>query len=228
MVNYKRKAPYRRRARAVTTIARAWRNRKARRTRNPRAMRTAGQTYSFKRVEMTTNDSVTTASIGSTNPGFVGLAFDFHLDQIQDMLAFPALFDSYKIQSVHLEIIPLRNSYGAPNAMPQVATCYDYDDSTLPVNMEKLLCRDGAYSTSFARKVSRFVKPKVASTIFSSALASGYHARTAWLDLSSPVGNSATIPHFGIKVGFLATPGQVISFHLKKTYHLLFKEPVVR
>jgi len=219
-----------RKSAAATRIQRAWRSRKARTSTKKLRSYTSGFMHNFKRVEVSTNQSITTNAITDPNPGFFGIGYQFQLDDVQDYTAFPNLFDSYKIAGVSFEIIPVRNSYSAPNVMPQIMIATDYDDAVAPVNMEKMLCRAGCRATSFSRKVNKYFAPRVSSNIYNPvpAVTNGFAPKRTWLDLTSPGGSSVTVPHYGIKLGFQADPGQNIQFHLKKTYYLKFKEPVVR
>lgn len=221
-IKYNRIARRRSRASAASTIQKKWRSRK---TNRKLRSYTSGNLHSFRRVEFKANQSITT----DVN-GFGALAYDFQLQDISDYLAFPALFDQYKLHAVSVELIPLNNTYPLPNVQPQIGSSTDFDDSTPPTSMEKLLCRTGSKMRPFHRKVSTYLRPKVASVIDNPLPATtyGFQPKYTWLDLTSPVGSTAMVPHYGYKIAFQASAFQEIVYHQKVTYYMKFKEPVVR
>lgn len=181
----------------------------------------SGNLHNFHRAEWQSNQTVTCDA-----NGFAGLGIEFRLDQISDYLSFQNLFDAFRISAVTLEIIPLNNDYNLPNIQPQVVMAVDRDDSNTPTSMEKLLCRKYAKLRPFNRKVTKYVKPNVASSVYSAGVAQDYKQsmQPNWLDL--PDGNN--VAHYGVKVGFQATPLQDIDYHIRTKFYLQFKEPIVR
>jgi len=178
-----------------------------------------GNLHNFKRVEFSTGLVATTDATG-----FAGLSYEFSLDQITDYLNIAQLFDSFKILKVICKLTPYRNSFDAPNVMPQVVMGKDYDDSNAPTSAEKLLCRHGAFLSPFSKSQSISLRPKISGQVYSGGIASNYKQTKGWLDLPA----SASTPHYGVKCGFVASPLQQINFHLSHTYYLAFKQPVVR
>lgn len=187
-----------------------------------------GGIYSFKRVELTTAETVVTNPLVSVNPGFIGAAYSFQLSDVSDAATFPLLFDQYKLAGVSLQVLPYVNTYNAPSIQPQVIMSTDFDDANVPDSAEKMLNRKGTDLKPFSRRVTRYIKPKILSNIYKTALTNSYKPTTGFLDLTNPLGTSGDVPHYGIKLGFLAAPAQTITYILKRTYFLQFKEPVVR
>lgn len=183
---------------------------------------TSGNLHNFKRVEFLSNQEITTDTLVQPNPGFAGLGFDFALRQITDHLNLTKIFDCYRILRVKIKITPVRNSFAAPNFMPQVCMARDFDDADAPVNAERMLCRSKSYLAPFSRSISMTIRPNISSEVYQTAVSSGYKQTTGWLDCVD-----ANVPHYGVKVGFVASPGQTITFHTQTEYTLGFKQPVV-
>jgi len=223
---YPFKPSSRKRASAAIRIQSAWRRR--RRARKMRATTSTvrsmlrGNRHNFRRAEWKSNESVTCDAL----TGFAGVAYEFKLDQISDYLNFNPLFDAFKISAVAVDLIPLNNTYPLPSIQPQIAMAVDFDDATAPTAMEKLLNRKNAKLRPFHRKVTKYVKPKVSSLVYSSGVAQDYKqsSQPNWIDLP----DGANVSHYGVKVCFQGTPNQVINFHRRVTYYLTFKEPIVR
>lgn len=181
----------------------------------------SGNLHNFHRSEWKSNQTITCDATG-----FAGLGFEFRLDQISDYLNFQPLFDTFRISAVSLEIIPLNNTYPLPNVQPQIAMAVDFDSSDAPVAMEKLLCRKRAKLRPFNRRVTKYLKPKVSSAVYSAGVSTDYAQKSqpVWLDLP----DGTNVPCYGAKVAFQASPLQEIVYHQRIKYYLQFKEPIVR
>ncbi len=215
--------PISRQRSAATRIQRAWRARRKPKatSRTVRSM-LRGNRHNFHRAEWSSNNTVTCDAL----TGFAGLAFEFKLDQISDYLNFNPLFDAFKISAVSVELIPLNNDYNLPNIQPQIAMAVDFDDATAPTGMEKLLNRKNAKLRPFNRKVTKYVRPKVSSLVYSSGVAQDYKqsSQPNWIDLP----DGANVSHYGVKVAFQGAQNQEIKYHQRIKYYLTFKEPIVR
>lgn len=212
------------RYRAATRIQRAWRGRRrktASTTTGALRRFRSGNLHNFHRSEWKANEQVTCDVFG-----FAGLAYEFRLDQITDYLNFNPLFDAFRISAVSVELIPLNNDYNLPNVQPQIAMAIDFDDATAPVGMEKILNRKNAKLRPFNHKVSKYVKPKVSSLVYSAGVAQDYKqaSQPNWIDLP----DGTNVSHYGIKAVFQGSANQVITYHRRVKYYLQFKEPIVR
>lgn len=209
---------------AATRIQRSWRShRRSRMSRASTALRRfrSGNRHNFHRSEWYANEQVTCDATG-----FAGVAYEFRLDQITDYLNFNPLFDAFRISAVSVELIPLNNDYNLPNVQPQLAMAIDFDDATAPVGMEKLLNRKNAKLRPFNHKITKYVKPKVSSLVYSAGVAQDYKqsSQPNWIDLPDGV----NVSHYGVKAVFQAFSLQVITYHRRVKYYLAFKEPIVR
>jgi len=181
----------------------------------------SGNLHTFKRVEFTANQEITTDTLVQPNPGFAGLGFDFYLRQITDHANLAKLFDTYRILRVSLKITPVRNSYAAPNFMPQIVLARDFDDGDPPTNAEQMLCRSSSYLAPFSSAKSMSIIPNLSSEVYQTALTNGYVQGKGWIDTTD-----TQVPHYGVKVGFVASPGQTITYHISTEYLLAFKQPI--
>lgn len=211
------------RSTAATMIQRSWRRRRGARKSTVVAM-LRGNRHNFHRAEWYANESITTDL-----QGFAGLAYEFRLDQITDYLNFNPLFDAFKISAVSVELIPVANQYapGVPVlSLPQVACAVDFDDATAPIGVEKLLNRKNAKLRPFTSRISKYIRPKVSSLVYSAGVAQDYKqaSQPNWIDLPDGV----NVSHYGIKFVFQAEAGQEIRYHRRVKYYLTFKEPIVR
>lgn len=148
------------------------------------------------------------------------------LSQVPNFGEFTALFDQYKIMGIKWRFSPRANSAeaGTNQGLVKFMTAIDYDGApagaSAPV-MTDLLQYESLKVTSSNREHVRYVKPRIASTVYNTALTSGYSARTAWLDCE----NNA-VPHYGLSYVLQQLPAGAQSYDIQVTYYLAFKNVV--
>lgn len=65
----------------------------------------------------------------------------------------------------------------------------------------------------------RYLKPAVAPAVYNTLTTTAYAVKkNVWLDCAFP-----NVPHYGLAFGVDNTPAQAISFDLKVTYYICFK-----
>lgn len=148
------------------------------------------------------------------------------LSQVPNFGEFTALFDQYKIMGMKFRFSPRANSseVGTNQGLIKFMTAIDYDGvpagTPAPV-MTDLLQYESLKVTSSNRDHVRYIKPRVASSVFNTALTSGYSARTAWLDCEN-----TQVPHYGLSYVLQQLPAGTQSFDIQVTYYLAFKNVV--
>lgn len=184
------------------------------------ARRLAGNLHNFKRVEYESNINVTTDAVTGQYFG----AQEFKLSDLSDYNCFTELFDTYRILGVNFQMIPITNAYTSASQLVQYILAADYDDASVPTSIEKMLNRAGSKLRQFTKPTSKYIKPAIATTVYDPGIVSSYgQKRNMWLD-----SQDANIPHFGIKWAFQGSPGQSITYQLKVTYYVQFKQPLQR
>ena len=159
------------------------------------------------------------ASVGTTAPGVAG-AYNFALTQVPNASDFTALYDQYKINLVKFTIIPRGNTSNivtGGNSMG-VFTVLDYDDSTVPANLDTLLQHQNMKMTRSVQQHKRVFRPLVRDQLIGSGGAASRGQYRGWIDC-----DDTTIPHFGIKYWFQASPSGTQEYDLKVDYYLAFK-----
>lgn len=148
------------------------------------------------------------------------------LSQVPNFGEFVALFDQYKIMGVKWRFSPRANSaeVGTNQGLVKFMTAIDTDGAPAgapaPV-MTDLLQYESLKVTSSNREHVRYVKPRIASTVFNTALTSGYAPRTAWIDCENN-----TVPHYGLSYVLQQLPAGNQSYDIQVTYYLAFKNVV--
>lgn len=201
----------------------AWYNRKMARIRRRGLMRIRGRPQSllqpvhyFKRTVWLPNWLVTAA--GSDQ--FTSLKFS--LNQLPGHSELTALYDQYKINMVKLEVIPQFDnanvgSSTSTNVITQNYSVIDYDDITVPTTMDTLMQYQNLKRTPSTRIITRVVRPKFASELFNTSIATAYRPSSGFVDC-----NYDTVEHYGCKFGFSSNP-QAQKFGLKMTFYLAMK-----
>lgn len=184
-----------------------------RRARLPRGMTLPGGVYKFKRTSY--NPALITAGILD-----IAGASAFNLNLVPNASEFTSLFDQYRIDKIVWTLMPRGNSaeQGTNNTNTKIFSVLDYDDETAPANLNTLLQYPNVKCTTLSRDHKRTLVPKFATQTYISAVATGYGARTGWLDC-----DNSNVPHFGVKY-FIQAPGagtQVID--VKTDFYLSFK-----
>lgn len=170
----------------------------------------------FKRTVWLPNWLSTTAGADA----FASLKFN--LSQLPNHSEFTALYDQYKINMVKAEIIPQFDnanvgSSTSTNVITQNYSVIDYDDITVPTTMDTLMQYQNLKRTPSTRIIKRIIKPRFASELFNTGIATAYRPTSGFIDC-----NYDTVEHYGLKLGFSSNP-QNQKWGLKITYYLAFK-----
>lgn len=158
----------------------------------------------FKRTSLKLID-LNPATIGRisywANSGWTGPGTDdeFRLSYLTNVSEFTNLFDMYKITGVRMKFIYDRNSAQGSIASESLPTLYfynDYDDGTPAANVGDACQYDSLRMKRMDRPITFFVRPKIQSMVYESAITTAYATpkKNPWLDC----GNDA-IPHYGCK-----------------------------
>ncbi len=160
----------------------------------------------------------------------------FQLSDIPQVNTLVELFDMYKINGVQWKLTLLQTTQGAP-ASAQVAIIKDYDGqsgataSTWNELLERSNCKIKNLQADTTRNSCKaYITPKIANTVWSGAVASGYSTPTGkkWIDCGSP-----SVPHYSIITGInpyqgtnYPNPGLsgTFVFQVELTYYLTFKQ----
>lgn len=160
----------------------------------------------------------------------------FQLSDIPQVATLVELFDMYKINGVQWKLTALQSTEGAP-ASCQVAIIKDYDGqsgattSTWNELLERSNCKIKNIQAGTTRNSCKaYITPKIANTVWSGAVASGYSTPTGkkWIDCGSP-----SVPHYSIITGINPYQGTTYPqpglsgtfvFQVELTYYLSFKQ----
>lgn len=162
----------------------------------------AGVHY-FRRRYVVANITSTTSGAG-VQSNAAG-AMSFSLSGLPNASEFTALFDQYKIMKVKLDFIPFGDNVNLPistmsgaNALVSpggpLITAIDYDDSNVPTAASDLLQYQASRVVPVPKRLKMTLRPKFAIEVYRSTVATGYGARSGWLDCANP-----DIPHYGVK-----------------------------
>lgn len=157
----------------------------------------------FKRRYVVANITATTSGAGIRSDA--AGAMSFNLNSLPNSSEFTTLFDQYKIMKVRLRFIPFGDSVNLPistmsgsNGLVSpggpLVTAIDYDDSVVPGSAADLLQYQASRVTPIPKPLSMTIKPKFATEVYRSAIATGYGARSGWLDTTN-----SDVPHYGVK-----------------------------
>lgn len=160
-----------------------------------------------------------------------GNSYIFKLSSVIDSSDLTNLFDKYKINGVKLKIMYQADSasVGGSGVFPIFNYCYDGDDATIPTSLNQVESKAKARSVvlSANKPVSIFIKPKVASYLYSTvsgAPVPGYSVTKA------PYINStySDVQHYGLKTwinNFYAPTNANNQITVQTTYYLSLRDP---
>lgn len=135
----------------------------------------------------------------------------FTLDQCTNYANFTAIFDQYRINSVTVYMYSCYgltqsktlNTVGAGDiatAIPRIAYCVDYDDSTSPTDFKDVLTRQGSKQRMANKNiVCKINRPAKLMMVYETVSSTGYKIDRGrqYLDCGDPA-----IPHYGFKYCF--------------------------
>lgn len=171
------------------------------------------------------------ASLG-TVAGYYDVPFSmrFCLNQVRQSSEFAQLFDSYKIQSVHVKVINNYNVVMNPTAsttgyLPYIEYETDHDDYSVPTvtAWRERMGIKTKYFNSTTNTLSMGVRPKYATDATAASGAGAVLSRGGWLNMAN-----TSIEHYGIKGVirrvFLPAGSQVSNFTFDITSHFICKD----
>lgn len=184
-------------------VARRPRRRIGRRSGGKRTNLSGVGLHYFKRRYVVANITGSTSGAGVRTDA--AGAMSFSLNALPNSSEFTSLFDQYKIMKVKLRFIPFGDNVNLPISTMTgtsslmspggpLITAIDYDDTTAPTSAADLLQYQASRVTPVPKPLSMTIRPKFAAEIYRSGLATGYGARSGWLDTAN-----ADVPHYGIK-----------------------------
>lgn len=145
------------------------------------------------------------------------------LSQVPNFGEFTALFDMYKILGMRFRFSPRANSaeVGTNQGLIKFMTAIDYDSSTTTGTMADLLQYESLKVTQSNREHVRYIKPRIAQSVYQSALTTGYSPGRGWIDCENN-----TVPHYGLRFLLQQLPAGNQSYDIQVTYYLAFKNTV--
>lgn len=201
----------------------------------------ASRVHLFKRLGVTSRITNTTTAgsvistgnltLGSTtgpnNFGYdFGASMIFRLQDVEQYTELISMYDRYKISGVKIKIIPLSNVSGSGGLsfLPELMYAIDPDDGSVPT--ETYMRQKGAKCRRLDKPVNIYLRPKVATQLYQSAIATGYGVANA------PYINSASfgVEHYGLKMYFRnvdlrANTAVSTQFNIETTFYLAMKDP---
>lgn len=156
-----------------------------------------------------------------TTDNFASLKFN--LSQLPQYTEFTQLYDQYQIKGVRVELIPQFDSANmastsSTNIINQNYSVLDYDDVGIPTSMDTIMQYQNVRRCPSTKVMKRFLKPKVATQVYSTALTTNYSSkRNVWLDCNQP-----DTEHYGMKFGFTKS-SNAQKYSLRVIYYLAFK-----
>lgn len=170
----------------------------------------------FRRRYVVANITSSTSAVGvQTNAAG---AMTFSMAGLPNATEFTALFDQYKIMKVKLDFIPFGDTVNLPistmtgtTALTSpggpLITAIDYDDNLIPGAASDLLQYQASKVTPVPKRLKMSLRPKFATEVYRSGIATGYGARSGWLDCAN-----SDIPHYGVKYWMNAPSASSSSF----------------
>lgn len=144
----------------------------------------------------------------------------FTLNQLPNYTEFTQLYDQYKIKGVKVKLVPRYNVADInAQAISQLLTVLDYDDSTSPTAVSDLLQYQNMKMTMTNKIHQRYLAPRSNRNVAQPGPASPPAASPVkqWIDCGFP-----TVLHHGIK--YAVTAGSIdIKYDLYCTYYVAFK-----
>lgn len=123
----------------------------------------------------------------------------FLLNALPNAAEFTSLYDCYRIEEVDVTFILDLATVASTVSYPRIVYAPDWNDSTPPVVENDVLSYQQAKSYQFSdvnRELTVKIRPRVAQTVYLTAVTSGYGwtSNPLWLDTAYP-----GVPHFGLK-----------------------------
>ncbi len=155
-------------------------------------------------------------------------SLQFTLDAVSGYAELTALFDSYRIECVEVEFVPMYNmqsiSLTGTVKVAELYTAIDYDDNNAAASLGAM----NEYRTNkictWNQRCKRSFTPRAAAAVYGSGAFTSYAQVPAnqWMDCASP-----SVAHYGLKWGITfantAQTTQLQTWTVRFTYYLAFR-----
>lgn len=139
--------------------------------------------------------NVLTAAAGSAVTG----TYNFQLSQLDQVAAFQALFDVYRIDAIRIRIAPQQNALGlttnSTTTLVELYNVVDYDDNTALATVAKAREYENCIILAPGESCERTFQPRAAIAAYQGALTAFGNVGGMWIDQSYP-----NVQHYGLKV----------------------------
>lgn len=169
---------------------------------------TIRRTYSLATLQANTGDTL--------------YSFYFTIGNTPNSSDFTNLFDQYRILEAVVSFVPYVNSVpnGSANSPGIIGTWIDYDDASLPANLQEGQQYESYQRNSCTVPFVRVIKPRSAVASYAGATANGYQNMYGqWQDSSNP-----NVQHYGLKLcihnASYSTSTNVYEIEVTVTYQL--------
>lgn len=137
----------------------------------------------------------------------------FTLGNLPNSSEFTSLFDEYRVGKLTFNFVPikLQGNIDAAYSCPELFTIVDKDDSTVPSSINEFLQSPSMRIVSSSRRFRRYFYPKFASSMYVSAVSTGYGARNGWVDCTN-----SDVPHYGLK--YMMNPSTIASAFIYQVF----------
>lgn len=148
----------------------------------------------------------------------VGASRVFTLNDVPGAGEFTALYDQFQIKAVKVQLIPRYTDVANNATQGNMWSCIDQDDATPPPNIDTVLQYPNVKRTRMNQVHTRFLKPCVATEVFSSGITSTYSPKkNVWVDIAAP-----GTEHYAVKFWFDSRTANVI-YDVQTTFYLAMK-----
>lgn len=154
--------------------------------------------FNFKR-----SHEYTFTMVWDNNSTFTGGSIAFSLNDLPSYTELTALFDKYRIAGVKLRFYPRINQQllssitsTTPSGIVPIVTVIDYDDDSVPANLDELMQYQNFKIHDQFKPFSVFLRPQMAIAAYSGAFTSYASGRKIWIDAASP-----GVKYYGLKIG---------------------------
>lgn len=153
------------------------------------------KTYCFKRNGTPTQitQTITNDVVGS---------LQFTLDGTVGYTELTALFDSYKIDHVEVEFVPMFNMQAITLVgtvkVAELYTAIDYDDNSAAASLGAMVEYRTNRIAAWNQKFTRSFSPRAAQAVYGGGAFTSYAMvpKSTWIDMASP-----SVAHYGLKYG---------------------------
>lgn len=172
----------------------------------------------FREQKFSLIKNVSIGSLTSTTTVPVYGLFLFTISQIGDISSLGGVFDQYKIDWVELLTVPDVTPSTVSSA-GQLVSVVDYDDAANPGSLQALLDYNNAIQTTGNFQHYHKFRPRIASAAYGGTVFSSFmNVASSWIDMAS-----TNVEHYGVKMGWSATPSGVQIQQVYARLHVSFR-----